>query len=738
MPQKCHFFKSDVTYLGHHISEQGILPDKSKFSVIFNYPVPKTADETRRFVAFCNYYRRFIPKFAEIACPLNKLLRKNVIFKWDEDCQNSFNILKNELLSPRILKFPDFKRDFILTTDASKMACGAVLAQRYGDTEFPIAFASKAFTKGESNKSTPEQELLAIHWAITHFRPYLYGRKFYVKTDHRPLIHLFSMKNPSSRLTRIRLDLEEYDFEVIYIKGKTKVSDALSRIQINAEGLKQLYVITRAMKKRQNGATPISTQAQEPDQFRVYEPLGSQEAFMLPKLSFVRNSDNTLDVVIYKKNYTKGTALGFKIPINGNKETILMHMNNILKEIENGAPTINASYTRENTGRNIPNKIAMAKSDIIFKYLSMDLFKKIGNCILRNTTVLLFEKPKVLTSRDQVNNILQQFHNLPTGGHLGINRLYRKVKSMYTWPNMKKCIVEFVNACTLCKHNKHFPNVKTKQIVTTTPMKPFDVVSIDTVEPFTMTENGNRYAITMQCDFTKYVIIAPIPDKSANTVARTVINNCILQFGPMKSIKTDQGTEYKGVFDEICDLLKIDHTCSTAYHPQTIGALERNHRCLNEYLRIFSNEARNDWDTWMPYYAFSYNTTPNVDHDYTPFELVFGRKCNTLQSTDTKIQPLYNFDSYEKELKYRMQVAHTRVLEEIQKTKSNRTKFLNENLHTTPLQVNDTVYLKLENRQKLDSLNAGPFKILDLTESNAVIKIGNKISTVHRSRLIKR
>lgn len=156
-------------------------------------------------------------------------------------------------------------------------------------------------------------------------------------------------------------------------------------------------------------------------------------------------------------------------------------------------------------------------------------------------------------------------------------------------------------------------------------MNPFNVVSIDTVGPFSLTERGNRYAVSMQCDFSKFIIMVPIPDKSSRTIAQAVLENCILNFGPMQFIKTDQGTEYKGVFDELCNLLNINHKCSTAYHPQTIGALERNHRCLNEYLRIFTNEARNNWDDWMPFYSFAYNTTPNLEHNYTPFELVFGK-----------------------------------------------------------------------------------------------------------------
>lgn len=115
-----------------------------------------------------------------------------------------------------------------MITDASKVACGAVLTQKYDDIDLPIAYASKAFTRGKANKSTIEQELTAIHWAITHFRSYLYGRKFTVKTDYRPLVYLFSMKNPSSKLTRMRVDLEEFDFDVQYVPGKTNFGPGAS------------------------------------------------------------------------------------------------------------------------------------------------------------------------------------------------------------------------------------------------------------------------------------------------------------------------------------------------------------------------------------------------------------------------------------------------------------------------------------------------------------------------------
>ena len=111
-PAKCKFFCAEVTYLGHHITEQGIQPDPSKFSAIVNYPKPENADDTRRFVAFCNYYRRFIANFAEKAAPLNALLKKSAQFVWTSDCEKAFNTLKNELINSKILKFPDFKKHF--------------------------------------------------------------------------------------------------------------------------------------------------------------------------------------------------------------------------------------------------------------------------------------------------------------------------------------------------------------------------------------------------------------------------------------------------------------------------------------------------------------------------------------------------------------------------------------------------------------------------------------------------
>jgi hypothetical protein len=134
-------------------------------------------------------------------------------------------------MSQPILQYPDFSKEFILSTDASNEGIGAVLAQGQLGRELPLAYASRSLNMMERNYSTSEKELLAIVWSIKHFRPYLYGRKFKITTDHQPLTWIMNVKDPSSRLLRWRIKLEEYDYEILYRKGALNANaDALSRI----------------------------------------------------------------------------------------------------------------------------------------------------------------------------------------------------------------------------------------------------------------------------------------------------------------------------------------------------------------------------------------------------------------------------------------------------------------------------------------------------------------------------
>jgi hypothetical protein len=137
------------------------------------------------------------------------LLKGDAQFIWGDDQENTFRKLKEKLILKPILQYPDLSREFILTTDASNEGIGAILSQGQIGKDLPIAYASRNLNTAERNYTTSEKELLAIVWGIKHFRPYLYGRRFKIVSDHIPLLWIINVKDPGSRLLRWRIKLEE-------------------------------------------------------------------------------------------------------------------------------------------------------------------------------------------------------------------------------------------------------------------------------------------------------------------------------------------------------------------------------------------------------------------------------------------------------------------------------------------------------------------------------------------------
>ena len=265
--------------------------------------------------------------------------------------------------------------------------------------------------------------------------------------------------------------------------------------------------------------------------------------------------------------------------------------------------------------------------DVIIDFSFVCLFTLLSlDTAIFGYEIILFDPPKWITSEKEKLKIMEKYHAIPTGGHIGQYRLYLKIREKFKWDNMKQDIKRYVQKCEICKVSKVNMHTKEKCIITLTPAKPFTIISIDTVGPLPKTINNNRHAITIQCDLSKYIVIILIKNKEANTIAKALVEHFILTYGSFLELRSDQGLEYNNeVLSKIAQILKIKQTFSTPYHPQTIGALERNHRSLNEYLRAFTNEHHGDWDDWIKFYEFVYNTTPHTETKYTPFELVFGR-----------------------------------------------------------------------------------------------------------------
>ncbi|KAL4127046.1 hypothetical protein QTP88_011244 [Uroleucon formosanum] len=231
-PIKCEFLRKEVIYLGHKLTEKGVQPDERKIKSVKTFPIPTTVKEIKSFLGLTGYYRNFVPDYGKIAKPITNLLRKGIEFIWTSECQEAFEKLKIILCNEPLLQYPDFEKPFIITCDASNYAVGCVLSQGVIPADLPIAYASRTLNKAEINYSTTEKELVAIMFGVKQFRPYVYGQKFTIITDHKPLTWLFSVKDPGSRLLRWRIKLDEFDYEIQYKSGKTNLNaDALSRIK---------------------------------------------------------------------------------------------------------------------------------------------------------------------------------------------------------------------------------------------------------------------------------------------------------------------------------------------------------------------------------------------------------------------------------------------------------------------------------------------------------------------------
>ncbi|BHF60516.1 hypothetical protein SprV_0100348100 [Sparganum proliferum] len=233
-PQKCQFLREKVNYLGHEVSPSGIKVSAEKAGAILTWPTPNSTTEVRSFIGLASYYRRFIRDFAGIARPLHRLTEKGREFRWTDECQAAFDELRTRLSRAPTLMLPNTTETappFVLDTDASAFAMGGVLSQTDDNgLERVICFASKTLTKPQRNYCTYRRELLAIVTFVKQFRPYLLGKPFVIRSDHKALQWLQNTKDAEGQLARWQEMLQEYHFTCTYRPGKQHGNaDALSR-----------------------------------------------------------------------------------------------------------------------------------------------------------------------------------------------------------------------------------------------------------------------------------------------------------------------------------------------------------------------------------------------------------------------------------------------------------------------------------------------------------------------------
>ena len=231
-PKKAKVGLTEIEYVGHVISKDGLKPSRERVKAVVDMPTPQCKEDVQRFTAMLGYLQKFIPNLSKETKPLREILAKNVAWHWDERHDAAFEKLKNLVTSTPVLKLYDVTKPIRLQVDASKSGIGAVAIQ----DGHPIAYGSKALDDTQAQYAVIEKELLAICFGCKKFHDYVFGKPVIIETDHKPLLGVMSkpLHMLSARMQRMRMRLQRYDLHLVYKPGKEMfIADTLSRAYLN-------------------------------------------------------------------------------------------------------------------------------------------------------------------------------------------------------------------------------------------------------------------------------------------------------------------------------------------------------------------------------------------------------------------------------------------------------------------------------------------------------------------------
>ena len=737
-PSKCDIFKSEINYLAHHVSKEGVRPSQRNLVSIAECPPPDNFTKVRAFVGLVGHYRRFIKGFAKIASPLYDIIsgednaKKKEKVVLSPEASEAFKRLKEACLQAPILAFPDFDKPFLLETDASGKGLGAVLSQKREDGRYhPVAYASRVMNDTEQRYHSNKKEFLALKWAVCEqFHEYLspYGKnrnEFVVKTDNNPLTYVFSSASLDAAGQRWVAKLSDYNFSLEYQKGKDNtVADFLSRVEDRlpeAEVQSCLTTIpclgTKAV--LDNAITPIEARAelQEPTRVQYAEVLGVKPARLaelhVTDWKKAQKDDPVLFVVVKNLRAPREqfkAALRLLLDKKSAAAFVSQRENMVLKD--------GLLYIKTNIG---PTKEPIWRFVVPKEY--------------RTTAV---------------NGCHHE------AGHQGQKRSTSLMVERFWWPGMCRDLINQVKACSRCQKFEAKP--AKADLCPIVASAPGEILHIDyTSIEETVELNAQpviRNVLVLQDHFSKYVVAYVVDDQKAETAAWTLRNGYFSLFGAPAYLISDQGRAFTGhVISHLCKLYGVQKLRTSPYHAQTNGQVERMNQTIIRMIGKLESDKKARWSLYLPELLMAYNATRSAVTGYSPYYLLFGRRPRipvdyqfpTILNPPHPIRMEESVAAMQKRLKEAFAVARQLTSEEAAK----QSRYYDRNAGAVALQPGDVVMVRTDafkgKRKVKDRWEEGGFIVETQLEDWPVYKVRcppsgkkNKVEhrVLHRNRLM--
>ena len=562
-PSKATFCIPGVSFLGHFIDAEGVKMQPSKLEAVKCYPRPVSLRDVRAFLGLCSYYRKFLEHFAEIAKPLSDLTKKDTPLTWTEDCEKAFQELKQRLLSFPTLHHYDPDLPVELHCDSSGHGLGAVIAHRLPDNSLhPVQYASRLLSKSEENYSTTDKESLAVIWAVTKFQMYL-GKHFKIYTDHKALSWMESKERLPPRLLRFALELQAYDYEIIYKPGKLNAdADALSRYPVSPpeDTEEKLVVATLSLiKGRQDRlAHEERTLLEEMRQEQLHDPLLLPIIEALQRYEQKENSTERPCPPGISKRYALINGILHRRVLRNNAEQIVMCVPRRMRE--------KVMFALHDDVYGCHMGVAKTLARLRERFFFHDMEKYVRDYI--KTCVKCQVRKK--EARVPYGRLMSVLPPDTPFAQIAID----------IWGPVTRSRAGMQYVVVACDYLTRYVEMKALSAATSKQVARFLLDNVIKTHGFVRRILSDR-------------------------------GTCFLS----------------NVMQEFYHQCSIEKINTTPYRPQTDGLVEAFNKSLGNMISHYVSEDQKDWDKHLSIMQLAYNSSVNTATKQAPFTLLFGRKA---------------------------------------------------------------------------------------------------------------